>query len=490
MLGVTRLKPAASTLGQSRTILFLKTAEYAGLGLFILVVPRLMGLELYGRFAVLLSMVALFMLSIGLGTGPMLGRFVPEYERRNERSQTQRLFMGILLLRVALAGVFGTMFLVAFRVLLPETSTLALAAAGAVFLVAPIAFTCFQIFFGMNSLGKWLTYQSMDKPALLVFLIALGGTNSLERAVFALLATQLILLLLGAYWARGFFAFRRSAFSVAFLLPHLRFGLTLFGANLLLLAVWRGGEVAVLALSGKPEEVALFSIANAIILAFAALISQVAMMILPSLTTLHISGEGDEVNSWLGYSLKYLTIAAFAFLIAVHMVGAWSLDRILGEQFTQAADNLKLIAFGLIPLGLIRTGFSVATLYKQPVKVFPVTGAALAAFVVAAILLVPGYGSFGASGAVVIALATAGVITYFQFSLAPALAIARYWRLVIAGFVALGILAVPSITPMILGPFAMALFVCLLFWGKVIGASEIRQFVQVLAPIRKADAVR
>lgn len=70
------------------------------------------------------------------------------------------------------------------------------------------------------------------------------------------------------------------------------------------------------------------------------------------------------------------------------------------------------------------------------------------------------------------------------------MALARNWLPVIAGFVALGMLAVPSISPLILGPVALVLFFWLLRQRKVIGARRIRQSDQVLASLAGGGALR
>ena len=192
----------------------------------------------------------------------------------------------------------------------------------------------------------------------------------------------------------------------------------------------------------------------------------------------HVTGENEKVNFLLGYTLKYLTIASFSFLFAVHAFGAWVLGGVLGEQYLSVVDNLKVFALGLLPLALVRTGFSMATVHRQPSKILRTTAPSLVTFIVAAAILVPHAGSYGAASAVALALAVAGVITFYQFPLNPVLAAANYWRHVLFGLAAMGILVVPSFSVIPMGLIAIMGFFVLLFVGKVISIGELRQIYQ------------
>lgn len=467
-------------LGQARAVIIWKLIGYVGLGLFIVIVPRAMGPDLYGRVAGLLSLISLLTLLTGLGAIPMFGRFIPQYEAQGEKSKTQALFVQLFCVRALVAGLLAMVFLFLFPLLVPEASPLTVVAGGAALLFGALALTCYQLFYGLNALGRWLSQEALTNSLFLILLIALGAWQSLERAALALFGTQLGLLLLGLFWTRSFFTFRRSAFHFSFLFSHLRFGLPFFVAGMLLMAVWRGGEVMVLFFSGQKAEVAFFNVANAMAMTFAMLIGQLTIMIIPSLTTLHISGKEEEVDTWLGASLKYLTIASFLFLFVVHALGAWAVGRIMGEQYLPVVANLKMLAIGLLPLGLIRSGISIAMVHKQPGKVLWVTAGALVTFVLAAAVLVPRAGSYGASAAVALAFGTAAVITYHQFPLAPVLAVARFWRVMLLGLVALGALALPSPPLVPVGILTIVFYVWLLFWGKVVSVREIRQIGRAL----------
>ncbi len=78
--------------GQTRIVMIWKAVEYFGLGLFILIVPRLMGPELYGYFAAILSFIGLLTLGTGLGALQAFGHYLPEYHAGGDPQKSRDLF--------------------------------------------------------------------------------------------------------------------------------------------------------------------------------------------------------------------------------------------------------------------------------------------------------------------------------------------------------------------------------------------------------------
>lgn len=273
---------------------------------------------------------------------------------------------------------------------------------------------------------------------------------------------------------RQYFTLHRTVFDLNSFFSYLRFGLLFFLANLLLVVVWRGGEVVVLTFTGESAEVAFFNVAISITLAFFSLTNQFAAMIVPSLIEHHVSGNIKQVDSSIGYSLKYITIASFFILFAVYILGPWAVDTILGEQYLPVVSNLKILVFSLLPLSIFNMANSMAIVRKQARKIFPITSSALVTFIIASSILVPKLGSYGASIAVVLAMVCGGIISYYQFSFAAILMVANFWRLMFFGLVAVSVLMLPLMPILPAGLFAIALFIALFFWCDVISVKEIK----------------
>ncbi len=440
----------------------------------------MMGPEAYGRYAILLSFIALLTIFSGLGMLPAFGRFVPQYQINGETDKTKLLFTQIFYVRLFVALIMGAVFLIVFPRLLPGSSSFTLLVGFGVVVVSIPASVFYQFLHGLNQLGKWLVQDSLLKLLLFLAILALGGLNSFPRAALALFLVQVFFFGLGIFWVRAYFSFGKSLLDFSFLYKHLRFGLLFFSANLLLTAVWRAGEVVVATLSGDTAEVAFFNIANLVAITVAAAVSQLVIMLTPSLTTLYVSNQEEEINRWLGFSLKYLTILMFAFLLGVYTFGQWGVQLIWGPEFLPVLGNMKVLALGLLGIPLIRIGLTLAIVYNQPGKVARITSTALFTFLVISAVLVARTGSLGAAVAVTAALISAAVVTYQQFPIGDALVIARFWRHLIFSAIVFAILLLPVFSPLILGLSAAVLYILLLFIGQIISIHELQQLIQLI----------
>jgi stage V sporulation protein B len=472
---------ASTAGGQTRTVLAWKAIEYVGLALFTVVVPRLMGPERYGAFAAVLGAVGLLTMFAGIGAQATFGRFLPEYVAAGRPDRVRQLFMQLLSARLITALVFGLLLAAGLPRLLSDAPPGVALTAGATVLAGAVSLACYQFFYGMNRLRRWLVRDALVRPTLVALLFLAGGYAALDRAVLALLAVEVGFLVLGFVWARDAFSLEPWEGGRADFAAHLRFGFYFFGANILLLAVWRGGEVTVLALSPDRAEVGFFSIGNAIAMAFGALVGQLASMLVPSIATLHVAGERERADAWLGYALKYLTIATFAFVLVVDAVGEWATRLALGPSFLPVVPNLKVLVLGLLPLALVRTAVNHALLEKRPTRAIAVAGAGLATFVGLALALVPRLGGLGASLSVAGAFGAAGLVAYRQLALGSVLSVARFWRVVVPGLPALLLSAVPGIPAVLAAALALAVYAALLWGARAVTPDEIRRLLRAVA---------
>jgi O-antigen/teichoic acid export membrane protein len=436
----------ADPAAQARTVLIWKSIEYLGLALFLLSVPRLMGPEFYGRFAVLNATLQILTMLSGLGAVLTFGRFMPEYAAQG-LERVRVLFMQVLLLRMTVALLLGVLLVFSLPKLLPEATLLTrVGLAGALF-TAAIASTCFNVFYGLNQLGRWLTIGSSKHLVLIGMLALIGSWASLERAGLALLAAELVMLGLGAYWARGFFALRREVFELRQLFGHLRFSLPFFATNLALMLVWRAGELTVMGFTGDPVEVAYFSVAASVAAAVSALLGQLAMMIIPHVTAMELSDEAARGEYVLGLTLKYLTIAGTLVALSVYAMDAELVSTLVGEGYAPVLSGLRVMVITLIPIAFVRIAISSAVARSQPQRAAFLGAGLLVTFIVAAALLVPDNGSRGAALALVAAMMGAGAVGYTQLS-APVRVTARTFRLLISSFTAAAVIAQAESAPL------------------------------------------
>lgn len=464
-----------SVSAQSRAVVAWKGIEYAGLVLFVVLLPRLMQPDLYGRLAALVSVIGLLTMASAMGAQATFGRFVPEFETAGERQRTRVLFTQIFLLRVALAVPLAGALFLAFPHLRTGASLTTAAFGAGAFLCVAVGMVSFQLFYGLNRLGRSLAHDALIRTLLIGLVLSLGGHRNLDRAALALLLSEAVFLAVGLSWSRSYFTRDAAVKDLRALRDKLTFGLSFFGANLLLMAVWRGGEMAVLLFTGKSAEVAYYSVANAITLAFAALLGQMGSLLVPSLTAFHVGGQSDSVESWLGLSLKYLTLAALAFVLLVHSLGGWLVHTLLGDAYLPVVESLKILSLTLLPVALVRTGLSVAMVRLESRLALLMTGSALVAFLLVGAILVPAAGSSGASIAATAALATCAVVAAVAFRLGAVMRSARYGRLAVSGVAAVsGAWLLPGPDPLT-GAVAAVVLLILILAGRVVTPGEIRR---------------
>jgi O-antigen/teichoic acid export membrane protein len=472
---------ARSVGAQGRAVLLWKLAEYGGLIAFTALLPPMMGPRLYGHFAAMLSAIGLLTMAAALGTQATFGRFVPEFETRGEHHRTRGLFAQLFVLRMAVVIPLAVLLGLLLHNIIPDATPRTALYGATAFASVGLAMVCYQLLYGLNRLGRSLTHDALIKIAILALVPLLGAAASLERAALALLLAEAGFLVLGLAWTARYFTTGAAARDWSQLPAKLRYGLSFFLANVLLFAVWRGGELAVLILSGRSREVAYYSVANAVALAFAALLGQLGSLLVPSLTTFHIARQFDSLESWLSQALKYLTISAFIFVFAVYAAGAWLVHTFLGDQYLPVVVNLKILGWGLVPLGLVRVGMATALVHLEARKAVVMGAVGLVSFLIAAEIMVPHWGSTGAAMAAVLASAATGLVAALLFELWPLMRSARYGQLLVAGAAGMLVFALPIHGRAVASLVSAAVFVALVFLIGVVSADEMRRLARVIA---------
>lgn len=465
---------SAGVAGQGRALVSWKVVEYLGLVVFSIFVPRGMGPDLYGQFAVVLAVVGVLTVVGDLGGLAVFGRFLPEYQLGGKWMRAQGLFGQLFTVRTILSGVFAVALAIVLPRLLPTITWFAVVTAGIALAAGTVASTCYQAFFGLNQISRWRVQDTLTRIVLVAVMALLVAWKSLDRAVLAMGVTQMGFLIAGLAWTRREFPVRLTRVSRAFLGVQLRFGLLFFAANVLFVMMWRSGELMVLLLSGRTTEVAFFNVANAMAMAYASLIGQLTAMMLPTLTTLSLTGRSAEIDDLVGRVLKYLIILSFGVLYLVLGAGPWAVRVALGESFLPVARNLSILAFGFPLLAFAGLGVTLAVLRSDPKKAVRMSAAALLTFLIGSALLTRRGGAYGASMAEVLAIVAASVVVHREFALHRAYAVARVGRLILSGLLATSVFALPLRSGLVMWALATALFAILLAGTGVLSPQELR----------------
>ena len=462
------------TGGSPRVIAGLKALEYLGLALFTILVPRSMGPEAFGSFAAVLAVVGLMIASTGLGAFMTFGRFVPEYLESDDEDAIRRLFTQLLAVRIAMAVGLGVAVVGAVLVLVPEVGLGGAFLAAVAFCAGAVGTAGYQLLYGLNRLDLSIVRDAFGRVTLVAAIVLAGKSVSPLTAVALLAATEVLLASFALITCLPWLQLEALRSDMTEVTSALRFGAAFFGASLLLTSIWRGGEVTVAAMSIDRSEIGFYSLASAMAMAAAGLLSQVSSLLLPSATRLYVRGEEERFEAWMATSVRYVTLLAGLGAVAAFSFADVLLPVMLGPGFERVAPNLKVLALGLIPLGLIRTATSIAVVKKEARQIALVGVEGFVTFLVVVVLLVPRIGSLGASAAVAAAFGVAGARALSRMGLQ---AIANRGRLprTVALTGVLVIFAIPGIGHWVASALAIVLFVASAFGLGIVSLRELHQ---------------
>ena len=118
--------------------------------LFALMVPRLMGPAVFGRYALLTSVSMWFAMLSGLGAVSVMTRAVPPLVMADDMAGLRRLMSSLLALRTVTAVAAASLYFAIIVFLLDESDLVAACfIAGGVF-CRTVANVCFSFFLGLN----------------------------------------------------------------------------------------------------------------------------------------------------------------------------------------------------------------------------------------------------------------------------------------------------------------------------------------------------
>lgn len=375
-----------------------KAAELVSLVLLGTLVPRVLGPDAYGRFAVPLSIVTLGSLALTLGGPTVLGRFVPlapEAERLAlARAIGARLARGRLL---QVAGV-AIVALVASALdpgSFPRLVTGLVVAALALSVLTTLAL---QVALGLGRSGPWSARYPIQNAVLITGVLALHRSWSGTGAVVAIVLSTLA----------------AAAFAGVVVAPHLRGrvaavalpeGALGYGARhatgaALTQVAQRGGVVAVALLGASTQETGFAALALGLALGATYAVLQAFTVSLPHLAD---ASPGDTRRAEA--ALRRLATPLLAVLVAGAAAGALVLPEavpaVFGDDYRGAIDAFGP-ALGLVVLAPLGSLLTQATALRLRGEVAVASGiASLAGFVVVALVAVPRWGALGATSAVV-----------------------------------------------------------------------------------------
>lgn len=345
--------------------LIVQRAASAASGLlFALTVPRLMGPDLYGRYALMLSVILWFTLAGGLGFMSIAARFVPELLAGGRTSELRRFLSAFMGLRLV-TGLMGAAALAAFCfTCLPEFGRAAVLAAAAAVILRGVANQFYSFFLGLNWAARWGMGQVLRGWVVLVFVAGGAWLGGLTGACLGLAAAEVAVLAVALAWA-GDYA-ERPRLDAGAVRPYLFFGLTFFGVETVYAAFRYSGGLLLRALSGEYAEVAHFSLAVEMVDVAGLVFPQVALSLAPLMTTLWMAQRPRDVAEWMTRLSAGLGALGMACALAAALAGGAVIPAVLGARFVLVWPSLAAVAVALPFLGLNCTAQVAAMVARRP----------------------------------------------------------------------------------------------------------------------------
>lgn len=398
--------------------------------LFAVVLPRLMGPETFGRYALMTSISLWFAMFSGMSSAQMMGRFGPEFAIQESNEHIQKFFGNLLVVRLSTGFAAAALYLLLTALWFRELDIVTVAiVAGSVFFRTACGLV-FALFLGLNKAARWGMGDTLRRWLSLVLIVLGFYLGGLRGACLALVVTELAVLAVGLRWAAPFLSWSKFRLDMSYIAPYLRFSLYFFAANLLMAASQRSGEVLVRVVSGDYVEVGLFGVAFRVYLTVTQVIWNFSMAFAPLLTMMLVQRHEEEIKKWIERLLKCTTVGGVFLIYGVMLLGDDLLPLLLGKAYQPVGRILLPLMLSLLSFVLTGVARMLALAYDRPRVAVIGSAVHLVAFWAIGWPLVSLRGSWGASMAML--GASASCAAFFTWSMRQVLRYPiRNWGLAI-----------------------------------------------------------
>lgn len=385
-----------------------KGCEALTLLALLLLVPRVLGAGDYGAFAVVLSLVALGSSALSLGGPTLATRFVPDVPVERRAAFARALLARLARVRfaqVVACAVAGGIAATTVPEHFPAVLVVLAVAALALDVAATLAF---QIGLALGRTGRWSFRFPLQNSVLVASAVALHGAFGRTGAIAAIPLASASALLLGAI---GLPRLLERGGERAVVPPDvIRFGVLQALAGFCQQFVHRGPVLAVLLLTFSAVETGYTALAAGIALAGTFALWQPFVVTLPEVVGRYRddAAEIEAAARRLGWRLEAVAIPlALASALALPPL----LPILVGGEYSGGAAALAP-ALATLPLGVLAAlTAQIAALRVAARERLGTLAAGALAFALAALVLVPGWGSTGGTLAMLIGTAVVVVST-------------------------------------------------------------------------------
>ena len=451
--------------------------------LFAFFVPRMMGPNHYGQFALLYSLSFLFSMLSDFGLTQVMGRYIPQFNLQGEIENSKKLLNSFLMLGLISGSLAAGLYLIITYFWLKDIHFLSLITMAIIVLIRSLTFPLFSLFLGLNQAARWGSRDVLGRLLSIPLLILFFYLGGLPGACLGLLLTEGFILFLGVWWGRSYLSRAYMHLDLQFLYPYLQFGLLFFISHLTYTALQHSGGVLVRTLNPDYTQVSYFELAQKIFLTASFAYPQFSLSFVPHMTMLLKRGRTETLKQWIEQLLRWLTVAGVVITFSFLIFSKDLVRLILGKAYLPVATNLLPLSFVFFFLALGSVSNLLALVYEKPKVTLASSILRLAAFWGLGFPLIAFWGSFGGCLALLIAsIFYSGYLTWriqvhFPYSL-------RRWIFAMgSGAFFLPLLWFRSSLPvnLVLFSFFLIGYMVILFLFRIITWSEIRTLGQTIA---------
>ena len=432
-------------------VALLRLAQYPFIVVFALLVPRMMGPDTYGHYALFVSWIGMIAAFLDPGMAEIAARVVPELQQRRDEAGIRTFFSRMLGFKIVLDVLVGLVFAFGFRAIFPgviEPAFLWIMIL-AIF-VADFGSAAYGLLFGLNRQTLCSARDPLRRALSVGLVIALFHRFGLTGAIVSVVIVESLLLIVNFAFVGRYVSLRELAPKWSYSAPLLRYGFLFYLSSGASNAWQRLGNTLIGRLSGDFRQIALFDLSNQM---FLTEIGCVGML-----------------GAWL-------------------LLGAELIPVLIGKQYEGLYANVAVLLCGAFPMVVVQLGLALAMAYAEPIWYFAAMCAAVASFVVSSLLLIPAAASLGCCFATLISCACCAVVIGIRYrvnmrkSLGPALkAIALGALILVPCWLSRGS---PGRNALLLLGF-LATYGVALFLTRIIVPAEVRQLWSALR--HKSDA--
>lgn len=478
------INEASVTARNISKVVFIRILHYPLLLIFVLIVPRMMGPELYGKYAFMFSLLVILLQFTRFGIEEIFVRFIPEFKTKNEIIKINDLLLNTLIFRTIILILVSIIFSILSFYFTPQGYEKIFFIIIAISLpLRGIAEILYALLFGFNDLEKYASQDLFRRFLNLILIIVLFNYFGFIGTMISILIISLFLLTIAILWTKKYFYLNKFRFNINFLLPYLKFGFVFYITSGFLIIIKASGNNLIEFFTKNSKEIAFFDISNNIYLISAQSMFFLFTALIPIFTQLLLKRREDKINKWSSLILRYTTIISVLIIGSIFLIGPELINFMFGAEYRKVFPNLIILFLGIFPSLIAWSGNIFCIIYKNPKKFLLAKSLSLSGFLAFSILLIPQYASIGASIAILGSATIESIAMYILFRKNMSIILKEdYLKIIFLGFILIPFIFLRS---GVAANFSLVLifaitYLILLFTARLLSITEINEIIKAI----------